>query len=361
MDEPIGEVSKFKKFKNSKAAYPVAILLAIAAEFVLMYFGIYTALCGLGFVLVGAVGFLIVKRLSTADLRKMIIACVGIFLVLFLVGSLVISPIFVNNCTSVSNFSGEGITVNSVSPGDSTITISFTYTAPSDAKVKCDTIKVICSPVNALCYNNMQAKNDDMYTAKVAVNGSGSYSATINNFDKSKLNICQFGMLGKNDKGEEITVAFTGTSLYKDGASYGTAVVAALPYTALYVGVVSVIFGIIAFFSDRASKTLEKTRSQMEADGRLYPKGYGRCKQCGTIVLPGETVCRKCGAYIDVPEDMKVAKKDFFQCSECGAEVPSDAKHCPKCGATFDEDDEIVVVENNGAQKKEEKKEEKKE
>jgi ribosomal protein L40E len=66
------------------------------------------------------------------------------------------------------------------------------------------------------------------------------------------------------------------------------------------------------------------------------------------IVLPGETVCRKCGAYIDIPEEIKAKMKrkvEYSVCSECGAEVPMDARRCPKCGANFDEETEEVVIE----------------
>ena len=60
------------------------------------------------------------------------------------------------------------------------------------------------------------------------------------------------------------------------------------------------------------------------------------------MVLPGEIKCRKCGAYIDRPEEMRRKKDDFFQCSACGAEVPGDAQVCPKCGAKFDGVENVV-------------------
>ncbi|MCL2143158.1 MAG: hypothetical protein FWH44_02740, partial [Methanomassiliicoccaceae archaeon] len=65
-------------------------------------------------------------------------------------------------------------------------------------------------------------------------------------------------------------------------------------------------------------RNLERTRARLEAEGRLYPQGYGRCKRCGSLVLPGEVCCRKCGEYIDVPEEMRVKKVNYFECSECG-------------------------------------------
>ena len=110
--------------------------------------------------------------------------------------------------------------------------------------------------------------------------------------------------------------------------------------TALYV---VIFFFMIMFLSTFMRKRMEKTREKMEQEGRLYPQGYGRCDQCGAMVLPGEVNCRKCGAYIDRPDEMKPDKKHFFECSECGAEVSMDAKICPKCGSAFDEEETEVV------------------
>ena len=115
-------------------------------------------------------------------------------------------------------------------------------------------------------------------------------------------------------------------------------------YGNLYNLAFSVVFFIlILVFSTMMRSSAEKTRKKMEAEGRLYPKGYGTCKECGAVVLPGEVNCRKCGAYIDVPDELRPKKKDFFQCSECGAEVPSDATECPRCGARFDSTENEVV------------------
>ncbi len=116
-------------------------------------------------------------------------------------------------------------------------------------------------------------------------------------------------------------------------------------YTVLYA---MIIYFLILVFSTLMRNSAEKARVKMEADGRLYPQGYGRCKQCGAMVLPGEINCRKCGVYIDVPEELRVKKKDSFQCSECGAEVFPDTTICPKCGAVFDEEDENEVIHQDG-------------
>lgn len=117
-------------------------------------------------------------------------------------------------------------------------------------------------------------------------------------------------------------------------------------YTLLLVGI---MYFIMVIFSELMRRSARKSRAKLEAEGRLYPEGYSKCKECGAMVLPGEITCRKCGAAIDVPEEIKVLhKKDYFECSECGAEVPKDAKCCPKCGAKFDEEDVAEITHADG-------------
>ncbi len=349
----IDEESKFGRFKKSKWSFPVSLLIASAVTVLLYYLGIELALCGLGFVLVGAVAYLIIKRLSGANMKKMLVCGGVIFLVVLLFGTLVFSPMFVNDCRSVDDFKDNNIEVLSTTATDTSFTIEFRYDAHDWTYSK---IKVICSSVNALCYNNMstQNSNNSDYYQIISVSGSGTYTASFSHFDKNKLQICQFQFGDNNKDGNFESKDFTGTSLYKKDVSFGTICTTALPFTAVYDAVSVIFFVVIAYFADRASKSLDKTRAQMEADGRLYPKGYGRCKQCGTIVLPGEEICRKCGAYVDVPEDIKNKKKGTFQCSDCGAEVPGDAEFCPNCGARFDEDDDVKSLP--GAKEEEKKK-----
>ena len=106
----------------------------------------------------------------------------------------------------------------------------------------------------------------------------------------------------------------------------------------LNIFIVSVLpFLLISMLAWYMRRNLERVRARLEAEGRLYPPGYGRCKRCGTVVLPGEICCRRCGEYIDVPEELRVKKVDYFECSECGREVPEDAGVCPYCGETFEE------------------------
>jgi len=115
------------------------------------------------------------------------------------------------------------------------------------------------------------------------------------------------------------------------------------------IAVIGLMFFLMLLFSELMRKSARKKRDQLIAEGRLYPEGYDKCKECGAMVLPGEIVCRKCGAPIEVPDEIKVLhKKDFFECSECGTEVPMDAKFCPKCGAVFDEDTETEISHADG-------------
>ena len=126
-----------------------------------------------------------------------------------------------------------------------------------------------------------------------------------------------------------------------------------IKWNAYVAGMAVVVFYMVLILTTLMRRSLEKTRARMEAEGRLYPQGYGRCKECGMLVLPGETVCRKCGAYIDIPDEIKEKMKrkvEYTVCSECGAEVPMDARRCPKCGASFDEDTEEVEVEATDAE-----------
>ena len=172
--------------------------------------------------------------------------------------------------------------------------------------------------------------------------GKYVYSCSVSDFklDDGKLYLVGAGITQDNKVSTSESVTFMIDKGCNQTAIYFTG-------TAYTVAFAVVIFFMILIFSTIMRRSAEKSRKKMEAEGRLYPKGYGRCKNCGATVLPGEVNCRKCGTYIDVPEEMKPHKKDFFQCTECGAEVPADATVCPKCGAKF-EGSETEVVREDG-------------
>lgn len=116
-----------------------------------------------------------------------------------------------------------------------------------------------------------------------------------------------------------------------------------LPGTGYCVLYILVFFFLVLGLTTIMRNRLNNTRAKMEAAGRLYPQGYGRCTFCGSVVLPGEVNCRKCGAYIDRPESMKPKKKVMLTCSACGAEISSDMAECPKCGARFDGEEDVIT------------------
>ena len=162
--------------------------------------------------------------------------------------------------------------------------------------------------------------------------------------DPDKLYLGAIGITMVNDEGEAVMNNERMTySTYLLDANNGN--ILPLTIVGCFLSILNTIFifFIILIFSNIMRKRLEKTREKMEQEGRLYPQGYGRCDSCGSVVLPGDVNCRKCGAYIDRPDEMKPSKKDSFECSDCGAEVPMAATMCPKCGAAFDGEETIVV------------------
>ncbi len=163
---------------------------------------------------------------------------------------------------------------------------------------------------------------------------------------KGEFEYLKLVIMQTSDSGDKTLSGYVFT--YDSGLSTGDEIKMCAVGAGISVGLVALIFYIILIFSSLMRNSAEKSRSKMEAEGRLYPKGYGLCKKCGATVLPGEVVCRKCGEYIEVPEEMKPKKADFFVCSECGAEVPSDAEVCPKCGTKFDEEEETEVEHPDG-------------
>lgn len=162
----------------------------------------------------------------------------------------------------------------------------------------------------------------------VTDNGDGTYDVLVTGVDLAE-GYLYYVFVGVVDNS---TYSYL-TLINEDGHSLTYIGLISALYT---VGIATIAFAIILTFSTIMRNSAEKTRRRMEEQGRLYPQGYGRCKECGAMVLPGEIECRKCGAYIDVPEEMRVHRKNYFECSECGAEVPANANECPRCGAKFD-------------------------
>lgn len=172
---------------------------------------------------------------------------------------------------------------------------------------------------------------------------------TLTNLEDGKYEYVAVGLVyGEEDDLVNGTVYSSMGFTYDSGISTGDVYVLCLYGSAYSTFISALLFFVILGLSAAMRGGAQKSRDKMEAEGRLYPQGYGRCKECNAMVLPGEVVCRKCGAPIDVPEEMRPKKKDFFTCSECGGEVPADATVCPRCGAKFDEPVEVEVDHADG-------------
>lgn len=227
---------------------------------------------------------------------------------------------------------------------DDTVYITATYSGeiPSEYDV------VFCTySVSGIGFTTDQIYgSDDKVTTMTVEYDSETNISTISGSVTLDTSVLYMGALGMEDADGDIE---NSTYTWFLTETYDGSLSAICLYGVFYsVVFIMIIFFMMLFMSAFMRGRLEKTRIKMESEGRLYPQGYGRCDSCGSVVLPGEVNCRKCGAYIDRPDEMKPKKVDFFTCSDCGAEVPADAKVCPKCGATFEDDVETEIVHPDG-------------
>jgi len=320
-------------------------LLILLASFLIALFltimGFGTSCYCLGMVVIAVILYMLPRFFGVENVKLMTMVGVLFAVCAILIGGLGMAP--------------GVVAANEGNPPDNDYfsNVQFTYT-DSGVNINADVTYTDFNPavysvhfmygdVRGITFNSINpAYGGDVELSVTDGHASGSISLDRNTLHAGYLtlmtddgtgNLTEFG---SSTRLTVMTGAFGG-SLTELGI-YGCFVVT------LYI---IIIFFLILVLSSFTRGRIEKTREKMEKEGRLYPPGYGRCEQCGAVVLPGEVNCRKCGAYIDRPEEMKPKKKDFFECSECGAEVPMDATHCPKCGAVFDED-EFEVVHADG-------------
>jgi len=349
MDEAVPE-SGLQRFRNSKVAYPIGVILALALGVALFYMGIYGFACGLGFILIAAAVFIVVKWFNGKGVKKMAIFGVLFLIVMLLSSIFVMSVPTMDSKSDVSAANGNGFSDIAIGYDDSgnITSVSVTYTGEMTEQntlyFHLDQASIMFTSYRVLDRN--ESKEMELKVQE----GTNTYTW---NGTLSLDNHTLYGFFFKNvktdaaDKEKKETVATSNIALVIKTMEQGDKISLALNSNLVSVITVTLLFAVIVFFSERASKNMEKIRAQMEAEGRLYPKGYGRCKQCGTVVLPGETNCRKCGAFIEVPEEYRKNLSEYFECSECGAQIPADSAFCPKCGAKFDEEDETVVVKDD--------------
>ncbi|MFA6803950.1 MAG: hypothetical protein WCR24_05610 [Candidatus Methanomethylophilaceae archaeon] len=310
-------------FIGSKPAQAIGIALGFVVGFLLFYLGLF-GLCL--YMLTGILLFAIPKLLGVKNLKVMVVYGVSLFLVISLVGALVVSPAEIDDNKNMEDLGGGFDDCSVMDNGDGTYTFSVGYVADRD-------VNLVYEEVSSICYSV------PIRTNEITVDSTPTATTyTVSDVPLSSGRLYSFhfeDVTATDGTVESNTVYCTQTMSDSEMTQFTTT------WNMYWVGIVMVFFFLILFLTTWMRKNLEKTREKMEAEGRLYPQGYGRCKECGSIVLPGETCCRKCGAYIDVPEELRVKKVECFECSECGAEVPYDATVCPKCGAAFDgvEDD----------------------
>lgn len=320
-------------FMGTPAAKVVGLVLAFAVCFFMMYMGLYTQYCL--FVFIGVLLFVIPKLFGVKDFKVLAVLGVVFLVATTCIGGLCFSaPIMEDNTTE--DFSDEKFTnLEIVEKEDGKYQFSVDY-AGSEANlhvgnVGTTTFKVIFG-LNYKAEEICTLDKDYQFTM---VGNEGRYTADVK-LDKDVI----YSFFITGDEGDETEFVIVSENL-----SDGVFTSHALKWNLYVAAIVAIMFFLILILTTWMRANLEKTRKKMEAEGRLYPQGYGRCKDCGMLVLPGENVCRKCGAPIDVPEEYRrkpvqqePAVKETFQCSDCGKEVPSDATVCPHCGAEFDEE-----------------------
>lgn len=319
-------------FKELKIKQWVAIVAAFGISLVLVCTGLFIQMC-LGFFLVAVLLYMLPHILGVTSPRIKAVIGVLFIVVILLVAAFAYSGSAVDKESSLSN--NKYLTDASFDHDTYVLTVN---------SVEALDIKYTFSPITGITfgYPSMYDKSD--VTEIKPDYKDKQYSAKLN-LEKGKYYLIEVVVNGEtDDKTTEYWQVF-----FNNGISASDVNALSLNGSWLSILEIGIIFFIMLIFSELMRRSARKKRDQMIAEGRLYPEGYDKCKKCGTMVLPGEITCRKCGEPIDVPEDVKVLhKKDFFECSECGTEVPLDAKFCPKCGAVFDEGTETVITHADG-------------
>ena len=313
------------------------LISAFMLALVLTLFGFGASCYCFGMLIIAVVLYMLPKTLGVENIKLLTVVGVLFAVSAILIGGLVMAPGFVENNQGSPSDNDYFEDVNYTFPGTG---VDITATLKKD--IGSDKVYFVYGKVEGVGFGTFNTVFDK--EVELSVTGSsvsGSAVLAPENLYVGYLTIKTDDPDGGTVEGSStyknfLTGAFTGD--IKSLTLYGCLV------ATIYI---MLIFFMIMVFSNMMRGRMAKTREKMEKEGRLYPQGYGRCDECGAVVLPGEVNCRKCGAYIDRPEEMKPNKKDFFECSDCGAEVPMDAKHCPKCGAEFEED-EFEVVHSDG-------------
>lgn len=348
-----GRLNVVEDLKALSTKQRVAIIASIAIALILEVLGL-GASC-LGFLIIAVLLYMIPHMTKVTSAKVKAVVGLAFILVSLLVGVFAYTSVPDDYAVTIDKDS-DTIRNMEITGSDGAYVLTFDVNPGAAEAGDSWDVRVYNGDISMISFGSIGslAGTADTYlaasdlTAYADEGGQGWYHGSVDlgmGDGKFEYILISIEQIGENDeKTSKASVGFT----YDSGVSFGDTLVMCLygaGYTTLLIGI---LFFIILGFSAMFRGNAEKQRAKMEAEGRLYPKGYGLCKNCGTVVLPGEVTCRKCGTYIDVPEEMKPKKKDFFTCSVCGAEVPSDAAECPKCGAKFDEETEVEVEHPDG-------------
>lgn len=310
----------------------LGLIIGFATSFAFLITGYYQLFTCMAVLIIPAILYLVPHFFKVKDLRVMVMHGVVFTVVALLAGGLYSAPTFIDNnseFTATENFT-DAVVTDTANGYDITVMFDSTLSLTPNAELFVIE-KVGFSTVNG-------PKDATVLVPTTSTINTISYSFTVDD----QLHLIQFFTTDTDNKRTEQTFLFLTT--HTSESNKNSAIWTGAGYE---LGLFMLLYFMILFLTYSMRASAKKTQARMVEQGRLYPEGYGRCVECRAIVLPGEVSCRKCGKYIDVPEEMKPNKKDFFTCSDCNAEVPADADVCPKCGVEFD-DIEIEVEHADG-------------
>ncbi len=333
-----GRKSLMDEFRALTPKQIIIIAIALIAAVLLQTFG-FAAQC-LGFLIIAAILYMLPHMMGVSSVKIKAVLGVVFVVITLMTATFYSGPSVVNGMIGAADNDYDEIGDITLDEETGLLTADFYI----DDVTKVDVEYGVVDGFNYSSYwSNEESKRAQMVLTESTKEGVKFEGSCTISLEDGKINYVRMTVerAELNDKGEPMTGV---VGFFKDtGAPESDVWYMSFTGMGMYVAFTAAMFFLILIFSALMRRSMEKTRTKMEADGRLYPQGYGRCKECGGMVLPGEITCRKCGAYIDVPEELRAKKKDFFTCSECGAEVPNDADVCPKCGAAFDEVENEVV------------------
>ena len=311
--------------KKNKIELDNKQILGLALGFVislaLLVTGYYQYFTCLAILIIPALLYLIPHFFKVDDIKVMVMHGAVFVVVALLAGGLYAAPSYIDDNT---DFAGNDSFTNATVAESVT---GYDITVTFDAGVGQTPVAELFL-IDKVGFSTVNGDPNDKTTLPGTQTGNVmAYSFSVDD----QLYIIQFSM--EDVDGNKTGQTFFFLTAYTSESNKNSAIWMG---TLNDLGVYMLLYFMIVFLTYAMRSSAKKTRAKMVEQGRLYPEGYGRCKECNAIVLPGEVSCRKCGKYVDVPDEMKPKKKDFFTCSDCGAEIHEDAGKCPKCGVEFD-------------------------